>query len=133
MTQPRVYFGESNDVEFVVVGTQTSEIDVGRELETAVYDGDAGIPVGNLFRRALFAWQFRDYNLLVSNAIDDDSRIIINRDIQTRATEAVPFLGFDADAYAAIVDGNPVWIWDAYTAHRRVSVRAVAHRGAGDG
>ena len=114
MIQPRVYFGESDDVDFVVVGTQTNEIGFD-ETETATYDGQAGIPVGNLFRRALFAWQFRDYNLLVSNAIDDDSRIIINRDIQTRATEAVPFLGFDADAYAAIVDGRPVWIWDAYT------------------
>ena len=132
MTQPRVYFGESNDVEFVVVGTQTSEIALD-ESSTAVYDGDAGIPVGNLFRRALFAWQFRDYNLLVSNAIDDDSRIIINRDIQTRATEAVPFLGFDADAYAAIVDGNPVWIWDAYTHTDAYPYAQSPHRGAGDG
>ena len=104
MTQPRVYFGESNDVDFVVVGTQTNEVALDEARRH--YDGEAGIQVGNLFRRALFAWHFRDYNLLVSNAIDDDSRIIINRDIQTRATEAVPFLG-DADAYAAIVDGNP--------------------------
>ena len=36
-------------------------------------------------------------------------------DVAPRATEAVPFLGFDTDAYAAIVDGNPYWIWYAYT------------------
>ena len=27
----------------------------------------------------------------------------------------MPFLGFDSDPYFAIIDGQPEWIWDAYT------------------
>jgi hypothetical protein len=115
MDQPRIYFGESDDVDFVVVGTQTAELDYEGAPVASPYAGDGGIQLDGLFKRALFAWNFRDYNLLVSNAITEDSRILIRRDIQTRVQEAVPFLAFDTDAYAAVVDGGPVWIWDAYT------------------
>jgi uncharacterized membrane protein (UPF0182 family) len=40
---------------------------------------------------------------------------MIYRDIKERVPKAAPFLGFDGDPYAAIVDGKLVWIWDAYT------------------
>ncbi len=114
MEQPRIYFGESDDVDYVVVGTETEELDFEGATETTGYAGEAGIVLDNIFKRALFAWNFRDYNLLVSSAVDSDSRILIRRDIESRVREAVPFLGFDADAYAAVVDGQPMWIWDAY-------------------
>ena len=79
------------------------------------YDGDGGIPIGGLLQRALFAWRFRDVNLLISDLIQRDSRIMIFRNITERVQKAAPFLQFDADPYAAIVDGRLVWIWDAYT------------------
>jgi hypothetical protein len=41
---------------------------------------------------------------------------MIYRDITERVPKATPFLEFDADPYAAVVDGRLVWIWDAYTA-----------------
>jgi hypothetical protein len=113
--QPRIYFGESNEVNFVVVNTTTDEIDFSGAAEAEPYQGTGGIQLSNLFERALFAWRFRDYNLLVSNAITSESRIMIYRDIQTRVRKAVPFLAFDHDPYFAIVDGHPSWIWDAYT------------------
>ncbi len=34
------------------------------------YDGEGGIPLGGYFRRALFAWRFRDANLLISGQVD---------------------------------------------------------------
>jgi uncharacterized membrane protein (UPF0182 family) len=54
-------------------------------------------------------------NLLISGQIDANSTIMIRRSIIDRATRAVPFLGFDSDPYLAVVDGQPTWIWDAYT------------------
>jgi uncharacterized membrane protein (UPF0182 family) len=117
----RVYFGELTDVPFVVVGTGTEELDYqGTATDegaqaTTTYEGEGGIPIGNLASRALFAWRFRDVNLLISGLIRPESRILIYRDIEERAPRVAPFLTFDSDPYAAIVDGRLVWIWDAYT------------------
>jgi uncharacterized protein len=117
--EPRVYYGEAEeDVPFVVVGTGARELDyegaVGGE-QTFRYDGEGGIPMGNFLKRAVFAYRYRDVNLLISGLIDGDSRIMIYRNIRERASRAAPFLQFDGDPYAAIVDGRIKWIWDAYT------------------
>jgi hypothetical protein len=119
LEQPRIYYGEYDQVPFVLVGTQEEELDYEDAPENVPYQGEGGIPVGNLLTRAMFAWRFKDYNLLVSNAIDGDSRIMINRDIVTRVTQAVPFLLPDADPYFTVVDGRPTWIWDFYTVTER--------------
>ena len=117
----RVYYGEGEDVPFVLVNTQAKELDYqgaegsADQTQTFQYDGSGGIPIGGPLQRALFAWQYKDINLLISGLIDGDSRIMINRDIERRVPKAAPFLRFDGDPYAAVVDGQLVWIWDAYT------------------
>lgn len=116
-----ISYGEISDVPFVVVRTGTDELDYqgtptnDQEQVTYRYTGTGGIPIGGLFERALFAWRFRDVNLLISGLMQDDSRIMIYRSIYERVPRAAPFLRFDGDPYAAIVDGRLVWIWDAYT------------------
>lgn len=117
----RVYFGERSDVGFVVVRSAAAELDYqgtpsdDQEQVTFEYDGEGGISIGGFMRRALFAWRFRDVNLLISNLIEGDSRILIYRSIYERVPKPVPFLKFDGDPYTAVVDGRIVWIWDAYT------------------
>jgi uncharacterized protein len=117
----RIYFGEKPpQVPFVVVDTKAKELDYQNPLNdqqqiTSTYTGTGGIPVGGFLKRALFAWQFKDVNLLISGLIDAKSRIMINLAIQQRAPQVAPFLQFDGDPYAAIVGGRLVWIWDAYT------------------
>jgi uncharacterized membrane protein (UPF0182 family) len=115
--QPRIYYGERDDVRFVVVKAKSSELDYqGATGQTPfTYDGQGGIPLGGTFRRALFSWRFRDANLLISGQIDSDSRILINRSITARAADPVPFLTFDDDPYMAVTSKGYVWIWDAYT------------------
>jgi hypothetical protein len=115
--KPQVYFGERQDVPFVVVKTKTRELDYeGAPADQAYrYDGTGGIPMGNLLQRALFAWRFRDINLLISGQITAESRIMINRTIQERISKPAPFLSFDGDPYLAVVDGRLLWIQDAYT------------------
>jgi uncharacterized membrane protein (UPF0182 family) len=119
---PRVYYGERSDVGFVLVNTGAQELDYQgtptddqEQVTSPRYDGDGGIPIGGLLQRALFAWRFRDVNLLISGLIEGDSRIMINRSIYERVPKVAPFLRYDGDPYAAIVDGRLVWIWDAYT------------------
>jgi uncharacterized membrane protein (UPF0182 family) len=115
--QPRIYYGERDDVQFVVVNAKSSELDYqGATGQTPfTYDGKGGIKLGGTFRRALFSWRFRDANLLISGQVNADSRILINRSIQARAADPLPFLTYDDDPYMAITSEGYVWIWDAYT------------------
>ena len=121
----RVYYGELSQVPFVVVNTGTPELDYqGTPQNDAQqvpfrYDGQGGVPMGGIAKRALFAWKYKDVNLLISGLIRGDSRIMIYRDIQTRIPKAAPFLKYDGDPYAAVVDGRLVWIQDAYTTTNR--------------
>jgi uncharacterized protein len=116
----RIYYGERPQVPFVVVDTKARELDYqdptnDQIQKTSRYTGSGGIPIGGFFQRALFAWQYRDVNLLISGLIDSRSRIMINLGLQDRAPKAAPFLQFDGDPYAAVVNQRLVWIWDAYT------------------
>jgi uncharacterized membrane protein (UPF0182 family) len=113
--QPRVYYAEGTDVPFVVVNTGTPELDYVDAPDPQPYAGSGGIEMGGFVQRALFALREGDVNLLISGQIRSDSKILINRDIESRTHLAAPFLKFDADPYMAIVDGRIVWIWDAYT------------------
>ena len=120
LDEPRVYFQETVDVPFVVVNTETPEFDFplsaqGGEQAETMYEGTGGIEMGGFFRRLAFAWRFRDVNLLISGLLNADSRILINTDLRTRVEKVAPFLEYDHDPYAAIVEGRLVWIWDAYT------------------
>jgi uncharacterized membrane protein (UPF0182 family) len=117
LTQPRIYFGEGDvgDTPFVVVGTGTPELDYDGAPPGYKYSGTGGIPMGNVLQRALFAWRFRDVNLLISGQISASSRIMIYRDLAARVPRPVPFLSFDRDPYLSIAEGRLVWIWDAYT------------------
>jgi uncharacterized protein len=56
---------------------------------------------------------------LISDLIDEDSRVLLNLDLGSRVQRAAPFLSYDNDPYPAIVDGRLLWIWDAYTVSDR--------------
>jgi uncharacterized protein len=115
----QIYFGElaRGVVPYVVVGTKQKELDYpsGTGSVPTTYQGKGGIPMGSLFRRLVFAYHFRDINLLISGLITGESRIMINRDLRTRVTKVAPFLKYDADPYAAVIGGHLYYIWDAYT------------------
>jgi uncharacterized membrane protein (UPF0182 family) len=113
--QPRIYFGEIDDVEFVVVNGETSELEYVGQEQPFSYTGDGGIPLGGTIRRAIFAWRFRDINLLISGQLQATSRILMNRDIEERAAAPMPFLTFDADPYLVLTSTGYKWVWDAYT------------------
>jgi uncharacterized membrane protein (UPF0182 family) len=117
LEQPRIYFGEGGpgDTPFVITNSQTPELDYEGAPPGYTYTGTGGIEVGNALQRALFAWRFRDVNLLISGQVTASSRIMIYRTLAERVPKPVPFLTFDGDPYLAVVDGQLQWIWDAYT------------------
>lgn len=115
----QVYYGELHDVPYVLVNTKQAELNFpnpsGAGFVSTHYRGKGGIEVGGFFKRLVFAYRYKDINLMISGLIDKNSKILINRDIGTRVRKAAPFLKYDRDPYAAIVDGRIVFIWDAYT------------------
>jgi uncharacterized membrane protein (UPF0182 family) len=113
----QIYFGEKGEVPYLVVNTKQPELNyqAGQGQITTHYGGRGGIQIGSFFRRLVFAYRYRDFNLMISGLIDSKSRILINRDISTRIQKIAPFLKYDGDPYAAVVDGRLVFIRDAYT------------------
>ena len=71
--------------------------------------------INGIFRKLAFALRFAEPNLVVSGEIGDDSRILYKRDIVDRAKTLAPFLKFDRDPYPALINGNVMWMLDAYT------------------
>jgi uncharacterized membrane protein (UPF0182 family) len=76
----------------------------------------AGIQLGSLWRRLLFAAHFQEVNVLLSKDVGPESKILIRREITDRARRALPFLRYDGDPYLVLdEDGTLKWILDAYT------------------
>lgn len=115
VTRPEVYFGELSS-DYIIVGTDETEFDYpdGQENKYTAYEGTAGINL-NPINRLMFAIREASMKLLVSTNINSDSRIIINRNIVDRVSLIMPYLTYEGDPYAVLVDGRIYWIIDAYS------------------
>ena len=120
VTQPSIYFGElSND--YVIARTRAHEFHYpkGDDNVYTDYDGSGGIPLSSFFRKLLFAIHFRSYQILLSDDISTESRLMFDRQIRARVEKIAPFLEYDSDPYPVIDDGRIVWLQDAYTTSER--------------
>jgi uncharacterized membrane protein (UPF0182 family) len=120
VTQPRVYFGEPPQAgpDYVVVDTKQPEVDrptPGGDTQMSSYDADGGVQLSSAARRLAFALRFRDINLLISGNITSQSRLMFNRDVRDRVEKVAPFLQWDGDPYAVVVDGRIMFVRDGYT------------------
>lgn len=123
VTRPQIYFGELTR-SFVLAPSAQREFDYpsaeGDAAEYSTYEGKAGVPIGAYWRRLAFALRFGSMNILLSSDLRDDTRIIFNQQVRSRAQLALPFLTFDGDPYLVIRDsGQMVWVLDGYTATDR--------------
>jgi uncharacterized membrane protein (UPF0182 family) len=127
LERPEVYYGE-NTKDFVIVNSETDEFNYpGPEGEQFYqdYEGIGGVGLGSFFRRAAFAWEFLDLNLLISGQVSSDSRIQYRREIHDRIQTIAPFLELDHDSYPVIgSDNNIWWIQDLYTTTDRYAYSA---------
>ncbi|MDP8959672.1 MAG: UPF0182 family protein [Actinomycetota bacterium] len=125
--QAGVYFGETfSRGDFVIVGTNAQEVDfpqsIGEgdgEVEYTTYAGSAGVPVGNLVKRAAFALRFGDVNTLISDQLTGESKVLMARNIRERVERVAPFLHSDADPYPVVLGGRLMWVIDLYTTSDR--------------
>jgi len=114
IAQADVYFGLS-DPGYVVADSKQAEFNNNGTGSGSHYQGTGGVQLSSFLDRAAFAIREGDLNLLISSQITTKSRIMFVRDIQEMAQKAAPFLTFDADPYAVLVDGHIDWVLDGYT------------------
>jgi hypothetical protein len=120
VTQPAIYFGElANDHVFVKTATEEFDYPRGDDNVFAVYTGDGGVPLSNLFRRLMFAIRFRSTDTFFSPNLTTESRVMLNRRIADRVRRIAPFLTYDPDPYLAISGGRLVWMQDVYMTSSR--------------
>ena len=116
VTLPQIYYGETmNDVVFV--GSERDEFSYPDDNENVRtrYEGKGGVPLGGWFRKLIFALRFGETNLMFSEYITPETRVMFYRQIQERVKAITPFLALDYDPYLVVADGRLVWIQDAYT------------------
>ena len=118
--EPSLYFGElSNDYVIVRTGTREFHYPRGEDNVFTQYEGRGGLPIGSFWRKLVFALRFGAYQMLLSNDINDESRILFLRNIRERVQKLAPFLSFDRDPYLVVADGRLYWMYDAYTTSTR--------------
>jgi uncharacterized membrane protein (UPF0182 family) len=122
--QSRIYYGELIK-DYSVVGAPSGA--TAREFDRPeggssdqgqinnTYTGKGGVAVGSFFRQLTFAIYYRERNFLLSNSVNDASKVLYVRDPRERVEKAAPFLQVDGDPYPAVVDGRVTWILDGYT------------------
>lgn len=114
--EPSVYYGELSS-DYALVKTLQPEFHYprGDDNVTTTYAGSGGVPLNSLFRRLAFAIRFGASNILVTNQLTPETRIMYHRRIAERVREIAPFLTYDSDPYPVVADGRVFWIQDAYT------------------
>jgi hypothetical protein len=127
--EPSLYFGELSS-DYVIVRTRTPEFHYprGEDNETTRYGGKGGVPLGTLWRKLIFALRFGSYQIILSDDISPESRIIFNRNIRERVERIVPFLALDRDPYLVLAEGRLYWLYDAYTTSNRYPYSTPAGR-----
>lgn len=124
ITQPDIYYGEQTG-DYVFVNTGVKEFDYpqsgasGEANVTTTYSGTGGVPVGDFLSRLLFSVRFGDGNVMLSNYITPNTRILFHRTVDDAMEQLAPFLSYDHDPYLVIADGKLYWIRDAYTTSDR--------------
>lgn len=118
---PRIYFGLETNKTIVTNSKNKNEFDYPKnensDLDNATnsYDGEAGLKL-NTLDRMILAFSNGDINLAFSNNVNENSKILTNRNVIERAKKIMPYLTYDNSPYLVITnEGNLVWVIDAYT------------------
>jgi uncharacterized membrane protein (UPF0182 family) len=114
VTTPQIYFGQLTN-DYVLVPSATPEFDYpsGASNARTSYQGGHGVSLSGS-NRWLWAFKTGDFNLLISNQIQDRTQILYRRKVQDRIQAIAPFLQLYENPYIVVVNGKLYWIQDAY-------------------
>jgi hypothetical protein len=116
--RPEIYFGElTNSDVYVKTRQQEFNYPQGATNNLTSYEGNGGILLGGFLRRMIIALDQSDLaKLPFSDDVNQNSRLLMRRNIRDRVSALAPFLTYDPDAYIVLDDdGRLSWIMDAFT------------------
>jgi uncharacterized membrane protein (UPF0182 family) len=118
VTRPEVYFGELTNTD-VYVKTRQKEFNYpqGQTNSLTSYEGNGGIVLGGFLRRTIIAFDRGDLaKLPFSDDVNNDSQLLMRRNVRDRVSALAPFLTYDPDPYIVLGDdGRLSWVMDAFT------------------
>jgi uncharacterized membrane protein (UPF0182 family) len=118
VTRPEIYFGELTNTD-VYVKTRQKEFNYpqGQTNNLTSYEGNGGILLGGFLRRIILALDRGDLaKLPFSDDVNNQSRLLMRRNVRDRVAALAPFLTYDPDPYIVLGDdGRLSWIMDAFT------------------
>jgi uncharacterized membrane protein (UPF0182 family) len=118
VTRPEIYFGELTNTD-VYVKTRQQEFNYpeGQTNNLTSYQGSGGIELGGFLRRILIAFERGDIaKVPFSDDVNDQSRLLMRRNVRDRVAALAPFLTFDQDPYMVVgEDGRLSWLMDGFT------------------
>ena len=116
--EPRIYFGLQTNQTIITNVNKNKEFDYPITSSTNaenVYEGEAGIKL-NLLDRLILGIHTGDMKIAFNTNMNDNSKVILTRNIIERAKAIMPYLMYDSEPYMIITDeGKQVWVLDAYT------------------
>ncbi|HKV45141.1 MAG TPA: UPF0182 family protein, partial [bacterium] len=116
VARPELYYGLLAD-QYVIVKTRTKELDYpqGDQNVYASYDGAGGVSLAAPLAKLAFASRFGASQLMLTNDVTAESRVMFHREVRERVAHIAPMLTFDHDPYLVLADARLYWIVDAYT------------------
>jgi uncharacterized membrane protein (UPF0182 family) len=118
VTRPEIYFGELTNTD-VYVKTRQQEFNYpqGQTNNLNSYEGNGGIVLDSFLRRLIIAFDRDDFaKLPFSDDVNNNSRLLMRRNIRDRVSALAPFLTFDPDPYLVLgEDGRLSWMMDGFT------------------
>jgi uncharacterized membrane protein (UPF0182 family) len=117
LTRPEIYYGEvTHEPVFVHTAQKEFNYPSGEKNAYSTYQGKGGFPVSSFFMRLAAAIEEGEPNILLTDYLTPNSRMMIRRRVRDRVQELAGFLAWDTDPYLVITsDGRLVWMIDGYT------------------
>ena len=122
-----IYFGNL-DIPYAVVPSKLEELDYPQGDQNVFnhYQGNGGISIGNIWNRILMSLYLKEPRILTTGSVNNDSRILLKRDIKQRVKSIAPFIEFRGEPYLISVpintnnkyhqsNQNQYWIVEGYT------------------
>jgi len=119
-TNPQVYYGEGNASMAVSNVRSMTELDYptnqGRAEFVLPPEANIGVKVDSLLKRLVFGWRSGEFwEMVFSTLITPETRLHYFRQPLQRLQHVAPFLYFESNPYATIVNGEITWLVNALT------------------
>ncbi|MEQ1884454.1 MAG: UPF0182 family protein [Bryobacteraceae bacterium] len=115
-SRPEIYYGEVTGAPVFVRTTQPEfNYPSGSTEVNTRYEGKGGFPISPLSTRIAATLSNGDWNVVLTGAFTNESKMLVRRNILDRVGTLAPFLRWDEDPYLVTTpEGHLVWIIDGY-------------------